>query len=476
MIYRQGFRLASRGVNIRPSRNFGAASCGISRTCIKSTAAPNLILKRHLSTGRFQALKGWGTVINILGGAYIGGLLVCLGLLYLLYNDANDRQPIPFELKFQDQVTAVKAINKDDVLKSPRYSVKHYRRLLIELAKQEEPGLEFDEDATENRYRVPILSSDKLINDKSTKFSNFYVDIVSRYAKALLAKGELDVSKETLLKLVNDDDIFYRLGDAERLSQCCRLLSKLASTPQAGELLLKRDIDMIEKTYSSIQLDDNYRLNPKSRMTDELMRCLNDLAFNYGKQYKDNKLSKSTRQECLTKAMNLYLSNLQFLQQVDQNLVQGMVTQSNYPLFDCQEDNLKMLINEVRGHLSEITWCKGYKKNAVSWGEEVVDEIYYQRATSKRANEILFNVLDNLIFMYKDMNNSKSMDRCIRLQKELSLYDLNELSWYDKVVNRFCKIIYHKGPLGVLEKALLERFGPNKRLLEIEEFEHEDEE
>lgn len=425
----------------------------------------------NLSSSQLQAAKGWGTILNILGGAYIGGLLVCLGLLYLIYDDANDRQHIPFELKFQDQITAVKAISKDDVLKSPKYAVKHYRRLLIELAKQEDPDSQFDEEDPENKYRVPLLSSEKLLHSKSNAFSNFYIDIVSRYAKALLAKGMLDISQETLKKLVYNDDIFYRLGDAERLSQCCRLLSKISDSPQEGEMLIRRSISMIEKTFSSIALDQEFRLKPQSRITDELMNCLNDLAFNYGLQSK-----QGDKQKNLDKAMNIYLSNLKFLQTLHKNLDNGTISQSKYPLFNCQDENLIMKINEIRGHLSEVVWAKGYKKNAISWAEEIVDDIYYQRSTSKRANQILYNVLDNLVFMYKDIKNSKSMDRCKLLQQELTLYDMNQLSWYDNLINRFCKIIYHKGPLGVLEKELLERFGPSKRLLEIEEFEEEDKE
>ena len=147
-----------------------------------------------LSASQLSAVKGWGFVINIIAGAYIGGLLVCFGLLYLLYLDANDRQHIPFELSFKNQMTTVKAINKDDVLKSPRYAVKHYRRLLIELARAEDPNLEFDEYSEQNRFMVPIINSSVLVYEKSNDFANFYIDIVLRYAKALLAKGELDTS------------------------------------------------------------------------------------------------------------------------------------------------------------------------------------------------------------------------------------------------------------------------------------------
>ncbi|EGV66704.1 hypothetical protein PSN45_002676 [Yamadazyma tenuis] len=429
---------------------------------------------RSLSLPTGSALRGWGTVINIIGGAYIGGLIVCFGSLYFLYHDANERQPIPFELSFADQKTAVMAINKDDALKSPRYAVKHYRRLLIELAKKENPKLEFDESDPKNQYRAPFLDSHTLVHKKSNTFANFYIDIVSRYAKALLAKGQLEISVETLQKLVNDDEIFFRLGDAERLSQCGRLLARISPTVDEKESLLKRCITMIGSTFSSIHVDENYLLQNSSRITDELISCLNDMAFAYAKESTHSSLSRHQKQDYLSKALNIYLSNLKTVQQVQHSVVSGQKNQTNYPLFNCNEENLQMLVNEIRSHVSEIMWSKGYKQNAISWSEEVVDDIYYINSSSKRANHILIDVLANLTTMYHQIRNRTSEERCIQLQKGLSHYDSNESSWYDNLVGRFCRIIYNKGPLGVIEKALVERFGPPRRLLEIEEFEDED--
>ena len=87
-------------------------------------------------------------------------LIVSFGLCYLLYSDANQRQNIPFELSLDDHINAVMAINKDDVCESPRHATKHYRRLLIDLAKQELATTTIDESKFDNRYDVPILSTD----------------------------------------------------------------------------------------------------------------------------------------------------------------------------------------------------------------------------------------------------------------------------------------------------------------------------
>lgn len=420
----------------------------------------------RLSPSQFQAVKGWGFIINILGGAYIGGFIVCMGLLYLLYHDADERQNIPFELSFQNQLTAVKAINKDDVLKSPRHAVKHYRRLLIELAKQENPNLDFDETTPENKYRAPLLESETLLYKKSQKFSDFYIDIVSRYAKALLAKGQLDISIETLEKLVYDDEVFYKLGDSERLSNCARLLCKISDDFQTRQKLLDRSIDMITKSFPSVRIND-YMVESSSNMTDELFSCLNETAFNFAKE-------SSHKKELLNKSLNIYLNNLKFLNTIKSEMEANTINQNNYPFFNISSENVSILINEVRGHLSEIMWTKGYKKNAVSWGEEVVDDIYHSNASSQKTTDILIGVLDNLIFMHHKMGNLKGEKRCKELRGDLKPFDEYEKSYYNNVINKFSKIIYQKGPLGIIEKVLTERFGPTKRLLDIEEFEEED--
>lgn len=427
----------------------------------------------QLSASQLSAVKGWGFVINIFAGAYIGGLIVCFGLLYLLYLDANDRQHIPFELSFKNQMTTVKAINKDDVLKSPRYAVKHYRRLLIELAKEEDPNLEFDENSPENRFVVPIIDSSVLVHEKSNDFANFYIDIVLRYARSLLAKGELDTSIYVLKEIIDDNQLFYNLGDAERLSQCCRLLSKVCPRNEDKVAYLERSIHMLKSTFSSVVLDDNYLLQDNSRVTDELVSCLNELASTFAKASSINKKEKDLY---LTKALNIYLANLKKLTTIQQNITALQQTQANYPLFNCDENNIKMLIAETKAHISEVMWAKGYKKNAISWGEEVVEEIYFAHSSEPRAPPLLIGVLRNLTVMYESLKDVRSVKRCNKLLDELSVFELNESSWYDNTINRFCKIIYNKGPLGVIEKSLSERFGSPQRLLEIEEFEDEDKE
>lgn len=98
-------------------------------------------------------------IIQALTGIYCGIVIVSLLLFYILYQDANDRQFIPFwDTSIDDKLNSVLAINKDEVCESPRHATKHYRRLLIELAKQEYPDL--NEDQFDNRFNVPILSKD----------------------------------------------------------------------------------------------------------------------------------------------------------------------------------------------------------------------------------------------------------------------------------------------------------------------------
>ncbi|EEQ39450.1 hypothetical protein EJF18_40375 [Clavispora lusitaniae] len=421
------------------------------------------------------AVRGWGTIANIAAGAYIGGLFVCLGSLYFVYYDAESRQHIPFELPFGEQYTAVKAISKDDVLKSPRYAVKHYRRLLIDLALQADPELQFSEtlpDGSRN-YAVPLLSSDTLVYHKTPEFANFYIDMVLRYAKALLAKGQLDTSVAILKHIVDDDEIFYKLGDAERMSQCCRMLSKVSSVDDEKSKYLERGVNMLAQTFSSVKLQDNL-LQEGSRITDELILALNALAFTYARQSASAK--GKTKQQLLSKSLNIYLANLKSLSEIKSAIDSGERTQASFPLFNCDPENLQMTCAEIKAHISEILWAKGYKKNAVAWGEEVVEEIYFDHNNVSRASPILLNVLDNLATMYDQLHDKKSKQRCEGLKHDLQLFEGEQMSWYDSVVNRFTKIIYYKGPLGILEKALKERFGQPERIPDIEEYEDEDEE
>lgn len=439
----------------------------------KITSFPRL-QTRNLSLSGTQrgALRGWSTVINIVAGAYIGGLLVCGGSLYFLYFDANERQHIPFELLFKDQIVAVKAINKDDVLGSPRYAVKHYRRLLINMAK--ESGLDFDDEKLENRYEIPIIDAEQLIKHHSTDFANFYIDIVLRYSKALLAKGELGSSIHMLKAIIDNDTVFQHIGDAEKLSQCSRLLSKICPDLEDKIKYLTRSIDMLESTFASVKLDDNYLVQDNSRVTDELIACLNNLAFVLAASSKNPKLKRSVKDDLLSKSLNIYLSNLKILTHMNETITSGELTQASYPLFNCDPNNMIMVLAEIKAHISEVMWAKGYKKNAISWGEEVIEDIYYNHSNSARASPILTNVLQNLITMYTKTKDKQNREKCEQLVVELVVFDNDPKSWYDSIINRFCKIIYNKGPLGIIEKGIAERFGRPQRLPEIEEFEEED--
>lgn len=428
---------------------------------------------RHisLSPNVLGAVKSYGFVVNILAGAYIGGLLVCGGSLYLLYNDAKSRQAIPFEISFHDQFTAAQAINKDDVLKSPRYAVKHYRQLLLDLAKQHDSTIEEPTD----KYDVPLIPSSVLMQ-KSPSFANFYIDIVLRYARALLAKGQLDTSIGLLQKIIHDDDIFYHVGDAERLSQCCRLLSKVSSDKLG---YLQRSIHMLTSVFPSLRISDDYLLQSDSKITDEALKCLNDLAFNLARQggHSEKKLffhKSGDKPDPLSLSLNIYLANLKALTKIKDSTDNGDPVQAHYPLFNCDETNVIMLMAEIKAHISEIMWAKGFKKNAVAWSEDVVEEIYFAHGNSRRASPILINVLSNLGKMYENLNDLTSKRRCDQLKKQLDVFELDDQEWYDTFIARLSKIIYDKGPLGVIEKPLTERFGKVMRVREIEEVEEED--
>lgn len=433
---------------------------------------------RHFSLNpRYMgAVRGWGTIANIAAGAYLGGLLVCFGSLYFMYHDADARQHIPFEISFDNQILAVKAISKDDVLRSPRYAVKHYRRLLIELAKEENPELEYSETLADGlrNFAVPLLTPETLVYHRLADFSNFYIDMVLRYAKSLLAKGQLHESVAILKYIIDDNDIFYKLGDAERMSQCCRLLSKVSPSTDDRVAYLQRSIDMLSATFLRVKIDDSYLLQEDSRVTDELLLSLDGLASSYARQSK--LLKGKPQQQALTSALNIYLANLKCVTRIRDVIETGELTQASFPLFNCDLDNLEIICAETKAHISEVMWAKGYKKNAVSWGEEVIDEIYFDNGNNARASPILVNVLNNLISMYGQLRDKRNVQRCEELKNDLHVFEGDPLTWYDSVINRFSKIIYYKGPLGILEKALKERFGRPERIPEIEEIEDEDEE
>lgn len=410
------------------------------------------------------AIKGWGPIINVVGGAYIGGLIVCGGLLYLMYHDADLRQHIPFELKLNDQIESVKAINKDDVCGSPRHAAKHYRKVLMDLAKQNDPSIESDKD--EKSYLVPLLDADVLVNQKLPEFSNFYIDMVLRYTKALLAKGELDALLSMLQQVITNDEMFYKLGDAERLSQCARLLCRLEANVEDKVGVLTRDLDMLQSTYARVNISNNMILED-SKITDEVLTCLDELAF---------WTAKLGGKVNLDKLLNIYLANLKKLSDIRDGIANGTVSQALYPMFDCSEKNLLLRINETKAHISEVMWAKGFRKNATAWGEDVVNDLFPYHNNMSEVGPILVQVLNNLDAMYKKLGDRTSVNRCGRAKKEVSIFEGEEPGWYDGFINRFSRIMWHKGPLGIIEKPLLERFGPPQPLPHLEEIEGEDDE
>lgn len=431
--------------------------------------------RRQLSSNMLGSLRSGGIIANILGGAYLGGLIVCFGSLYFLYQDADQRQHIPFLVGLENTVIAVKGIGKDDVLRLPRHAVKHYRRLLVNMGLKVDENYKFEEDVNgERNYLVPLVDSDVLVKKKGADFANFYIDIVLRYSRALIPKGHAAESISMLKQIIDNDDVFYRLGDAERMSQCCRLLSDISPSISAKEHYLKRAIDMLSLTFLRVHLKD-YLLQEDLRVTDELIQSLNSLAFVYATGSKTHR-NKKEKNALLSQALNIYLANLKGVTAVEKDILSGHSTQASYPLFNCDEDNLRMVTAEIKGHISEILWAKNYKDSAVAWGEEVVEEIYFDHKNLARATPILAAVLDNLIVMHGKLKDKESKERCISLRESLRGFDRDEPSWYDSVVNRFSKIIYYRGPLGILEKALKERFGPPEKLPELEEHEDEDKE
>lgn len=421
------------------------------------------------------ALKSGGLIANILAGAYLGGFVVCFGSLYFLYRDANDRQNIPFSLSWNDQLSAVKAIGKDDVLKSPRHAVKHYRRLLIDLAKEADPEIDFQENLPDGsiNYVVPLLNPHVLLGQRKPAFSNFYIDIVLRYSKALLAKGRVQESRVMLKTVIDNDDLFYRLGDAERVAQCCTMLSKLLPTPKEKLHYLTRSFRMLKATFLRILVDDStFIIDDDSRLTDELVTTLTGIASAYARESPHSK----QKNQLLTDSLNIYLALLRNVSRVKDVIESNELTQASFPLFDCRLERLITINAELKAHISEVLWAKGLKKNAIAWGEEVVDEIYFEHGKIAAITPILTNVLDNLTSMYIQTKDRQSAERCRELKNDLKHFDADPPSWYDSFVNRVTRIIYYKGPLGIIEKPLKERFGLPEPLPNIEEYEDEDEE
>ncbi|KAG7661306.1 uncharacterized protein J8A68_005198 [[Candida] subhashii] len=434
---------------------------------------PNLQQTRglRLTESAFNGAKRVQFGLQIFAGFYFGCMIVFTGSMAFLYFDANSRQNIPFQLSFKDQITAVKAINKDDVLKSPRYAVKHYRRLLIELAKKENPDFDESELAP---YEVPIIDSEVLVYDKSPTFSNFYIDIVLRYAKALLAKGQLEASHDVLAKIINDDLIFQKLGDAERLAASSRLLAKIVQDPAEKMHYLKRTVDMLVDFYPSVNMNEQYVLAEDSKFSDELIKSLNDLAFLFVSTYKSEDLKRKQREELLSQSLQIYLANLRALSHIRETLETDSGSPTQFPLFDCDRENLVVSICELRASIGQIMWVKGYKKNAISWSEEIISDIYYDHKTSSRAAYVVADTLDNLIAMYDSLKDPTNRSRCEKLRESINLYEYEIVGYYDKLIKQWSNILYHQGPVGLIEKPLRERFGAPERIPELEEIEDED--
>lgn len=430
----------------------------------------HVVSKRNLNISKIpqETLRKWRFGLTMVAGAYIGGLLVSFGLLYLVYYDAKERQYIPLLLSILDQINAVKAINKDDVLGSPRYAVKHYRRLLIDMAASKDPDVLSEQRPEENRYLVPIIRTAVLFNE-SDNFSNFYIDILLRYAKALLAKGQLDASVYILERVTGDDDLFFNLGDAQKLSQCCRLLSKVTDDPKRKIELDKRSVSMLLVTFPFLKFDHKYVIKEDSGITDELLLSLNQLSSDYARA---SKVEKRNRDAYLSDALNIYLGNLRKLTMIQNDL--SPKTQASHPYFNCDEENIKRSIAELKSHISEVLWAKGYKKNAISWAEEVIQDIYYDHSSSVKVSAILESTLKNLILMFDRMHNIRSQQRCNNLLDGLANFEKKESTWYESTMNRISKIMHYKGPLGLIEKPLAEMLGNVSPVKEIEEFEEED--
>ncbi|OBA21632.1 hypothetical protein METBIDRAFT_41305 [Metschnikowia bicuspidata var. bicuspidata NRRL YB-4993] len=442
----------------------------------RQAASPMQARQLTLSPGAAGALRGYGTIVNIFAGVYFGGLVACASSLYFLYKDADSRQEIPFLLSLEDQILTVKAIGKDDVLKSPRHAVKHYRRLLLNMAKAETPGLQFDEtlpDGTIN-YAVPLLPADVLVQPKHAELSNFYIDMVLRYSKALLAKNQPDTSVAILKAVIDNDDIFYRIGDAERMGQCCRVLSAVCPSAEDKVAYLQRSIHMLQQRFGSILLDLQYLLQDRTTISNELVLSLNALAFAYALQAQA--APRRQRPVFLTRSLNIYLANLKAVSAVREKLARGEITQAAVPLFDCQPANVEATEAEIKAHVAEILWAKGYQKQAVAWAEELVQATFYDKGNNARVSKVVSDTLDDLIVMYGKLKNPAAQERCRQAKSEVAVLEYDENSWYTSVIQKFTKVIYYKGPLGIIEKGLKERFGPEQPLPELEEFEEEDQE
>jgi hypothetical protein len=296
----------------------------------------------------------------------------------------------------------------------------------------------------------------------------------------LLSKGEADISIKLLSQVVNDDFLFNKVGDAEKLSASSRILAKITNDPERAIPILTRTIDMLTTNNRSLRVDDNYVLEERSKVSDELVNCLNDLASSLAKLSKSPKTSKKQKGELLNKSLQIYMSELGSLQEMRTSIELGKTNQATYPLFNCDRANLVTMINTIKAHISEVMWAKGYKENAIDWSEQILNDLYLDRFSDARVGTILLHVLSNLELMYTNVKQPEDVERVKQLKHDVRIYDVrnkfDNLSWYDKTLKRMSKVIYAKTPLGLVERSLKGRFDPNQKIQELEEFEDEDDE
>lgn len=403
----------------------------------------------------------YGLAINIVAGAYFGGAIVIGGSLLWLYLDASSRQNIPWLLPQQVQIELVRAINKDDVLMEPRFALKHYRLVLEQLHKLYHK----DEDTCPSSLVVPPILSTPVILSLDPGMANFYVDILLRYARSLLARGLVDEGSSILHRVITDNDLFHALGDAERIAQSCRVISRLV--PASDRVLyMQRSIRMLESTFAGISVTPDFTLAPDSRILEELMLSLTDLA-SAKTALAQQASSTAEREKLLLELFNIFLSSLQPLVRIRQG-------QETHRLFDCSRNNVVVWENSVRAHIAEVLWARGYRRQAVAWSEEVLADVYYDHANEPRLGSILEGVLQNLSAMYGTLKRPAAQNRCQRLLQEMTRFDAApETSWLENTLVRFSKIMYHEGPFGIIIRPLLNRFSLPQKLPDLYEYDTE---
>lgn len=404
------------------------------------------------------------SVANVAAGAYIGGLAVCCGSLYLVYSDADTRQHIPRLLPYTAQWEAATAISKDDVLRSPRYAVKHYRRLLLDMAGAA------PEDGS---YMVPLVDPQTLRRGPADE-TNFYLDMVARYATALLAKGEPE-TLVALLRRVVDDELFFEAGDPERMARCARILARAA--PESAVPVLLRSARMLAATFANVSMRD-YVLQDGSRASNELLATLDALAAAETQRWRRRLWLGRWRKTELHRALAIYTANLRLVDGLERAAAAGAAaqarTQAQMPLVDCSARALRARAGALRAHIGEVLWALGSRTSAVAWSEDVVAALYHARASDARVGPVLLGVLTNLVAMHTKMGHPAQAQRCAEMRASVQLFEQQTQLWRDSVVLRVSRILHHRGPLGVIEKPLSERFAQPTRVPDIEEYEAED--